>query len=71
MAKIDISEVIEVNSDGTYSSITTPITEGSYEARIEDLVELLEDEEDIREGLKALAEEEGAITWEEYKLKRK
>ncbi len=33
-------------------------------------LEILEDEEDIREGLKALAEEEGTITWEQYQRKR-
>lgn len=33
-------------------------------------VEILEDEEDIREGLKALAEKEGTITWKEYKKRR-
>ena len=31
---------------------------------------LLEDEEDIREGLSELSEEEGTITWEEYQRKR-
>ena len=34
-------------------------------------VEILEDEEDIREGLKALEDEEGTITWKQYQLKRK
>ncbi len=68
---IDISEVSEVNSDKTYLSITAPITEGSYEASIEDLLELLEDEEDMREGLKDLADEEGTITWEQYQRQRK
>jgi hypothetical protein len=34
-------------------------------------LEILEDEEDIREGLKALADEEGTITWEQYKRRRK
>jgi len=34
-------------------------------------LEILEDEEDIHEGLKALADEEGTITWEQYQLKRK
>ncbi|MBI2957805.1 MAG: hypothetical protein HYY32_03075 [Chloroflexi bacterium] len=29
-------------------------------------LEILEDEEDIREGLKALAEEQGTVTWAEY-----
>ena len=33
-------------------------------------VEILEDEEDIREGLKALAEEEGSISLEEYERLR-
>ncbi len=33
-------------------------------------LEILEDEEDIQEGLKALAQEEGTITWEEYQRKR-
>jgi len=34
-------------------------------------LEILEDEEDIREGLKALADEEGTVTWEQYQRKRK
>ncbi len=34
-------------------------------------LEILEDEEDIQEGLKALADEEGTITWEEYQQQRK
>ncbi len=34
-------------------------------------VEILEDEEDIREGLKALAEEKGTITWEQYQQRRR
>jgi predicted DNA-binding protein len=33
-------------------------------------LEILEDEEDIREGLKALSEEEGTITWEQYRRQR-
>ncbi len=33
-------------------------------------LEILEDEEDIREGLKALAEEEGSISLEEYERLR-
>ncbi len=33
-------------------------------------VEILEDKEDIQEGLKALADEEGTITWEQYQRKR-
>jgi len=34
-------------------------------------LEILEDEEDIQEGLKALADEEGTVTWEQYQRKRK
>jgi len=34
-------------------------------------IEILEDEEDIREGLKALADDEGTITWEQYQRQRK
>ena len=34
-------------------------------------LEIIEDEEDIREGLKALAEEEGTVTWEQYQKTRK
>jgi len=34
-------------------------------------LEILEDEEDMREGLKALADEEGTITWEQYQRQRK
>ena len=30
-------------------------------------LEILEDEEDIQEGLKALREEEGTITWKQYR----
>ncbi len=33
-------------------------------------LEILEDEEDIQEGLKALADEEGTITWEQYQRRR-
>ena len=33
-------------------------------------VEILEDEEDIREGLKSLAEVEGTVTLEEYRRGR-
>ena len=33
-------------------------------------LEILEDDEDIREGLKALADEEGTITWEQYQRRR-
>ena len=63
---VDISEVCRVSSYETYSSVS----DASYEATIGDLIELLEDEEDIREGLKALAEEEGTISWEEYQRQR-
>lgn len=34
-------------------------------------LEIIEDEEDIREGLKALAGEKGTVTWEQYQKKRK
>jgi hypothetical protein len=34
-------------------------------------LEIIEDEEDIREGLKALAEKEGTVTWEQYRKSRK
>lgn len=34
-------------------------------------LEILEDEEDIREGLKALADDGGTITWGEYQRGRK
>jgi len=66
---IDIMEVSEVSSDATYIS-TISTSGGGYEAKIEDLLELLEDEEDIHEGLKALADEEGTITWKQYQRKR-
>jgi len=33
-------------------------------------LEILEDEEDIREGVKALADEEGTMTWEQYQRQR-
>ena len=33
-------------------------------------LEILEDEEDIRDGLKALEDEEGTITWEQYQRQR-
>ena len=33
-------------------------------------LEILEDEEDIREGLKALADDVGTITWEQYQNQR-
>ncbi len=33
-------------------------------------LEILEDEEDIHEGLKGLADEEGTVTWEQYQRQR-
>ena len=33
-------------------------------------LEILEDEEDNREGLKSLADDEGTITWEQYQNQR-
>ena len=33
-------------------------------------LEILEDEEDIQQGLKALSEEEGTITWKQYQQRR-
>ncbi len=33
-------------------------------------LEILEDEGDIREGLKALADEEGTMTWAQYQRQR-
>ncbi len=33
-------------------------------------LEILEDEEDIHQGLKSLADEEGTITWEQYQRQR-
>jgi len=64
--QIDITKISEISSDETYIFIS----DGSFEARIEDLLELLEDEEDIREGLEALAHEKGTVTWEQYQRKR-
>jgi len=34
-------------------------------------LEILEDEEDMREGLEVLADEEGTVTWEQYQRRRK
>ena len=34
-------------------------------------LEILEDEEDIREGLKALADKKDTVTWETYQRHRK
>ncbi len=67
----DIADVSEISSEATYSSIIGVINDQSQEVRIEDLVELTDDEEDIREGLSALADEEGTITWEQYQENRK
>ena len=33
-------------------------------------LEILEDEEDIQEGLKALAEDKGTVTWKQYRKSR-
>jgi predicted DNA-binding protein len=33
-------------------------------------LEIIEDEEDIREGLKALSDTKGTLTWEQYKKRR-
>ena len=33
-------------------------------------LEILEDEEDIREGLKALSDEKGTVTWQQYRKRR-
>ena len=54
----EIGEIGEINSDATYISAG------------KELIELIEDEEDIREGLIALADEEGTITWEQYQCQR-
>ena len=34
-------------------------------------LEIIEDEEDIREGLKSLSVAEGTVTWKEYQRRRK
>ncbi len=34
-------------------------------------LEILDEEEDIREGLKALSDEEGATTWGQYQQRRR
>ena len=34
-------------------------------------LEILEDEEDLREGLKALHDEEGSISWDRYQQNRR
>lgn len=34
-------------------------------------LEILEDEEDVREGLKALADREGTVTWMKYRASRR
>ena len=33
-------------------------------------LEILEDEEDIREGLKSLSDDEDTVTWEQYQRQR-
>ena len=48
----------------------SPLLVAGYEAKKKELLEILEDEEDIKEGLKALVEEKGTVTWEEYQHKR-
>jgi len=66
---IDIMKISEATSDVTrISAISTG--SGGYEATIDELIEFMEDEEDIREGLKALAEGEDTITWEQYQRQR-
>jgi len=76
----DITEIAEATSDASDILVYDPnfvkdhiLADGAFKVNIEDLVfliELLEDEEDISEGLKALAAEEGTITWEQYQRKR-
>lgn len=34
-------------------------------------MEVIEDEEDIREGLRALADAKGTVNWKDYRAKRK
>ena len=34
-------------------------------------LEILEDEEDIQEGLKALSRKKGTLTWEQYQQRRR
>lgn len=68
--QIDIAGIIEVNSEATYIFVTDGEYAAEYEDKIEDLLKLLEDEEDAREGLKALADEGGTITWEQYQHQR-
>jgi len=66
---IDITKISEATSDVT--CISTIFTgSGGYEATIDELIEFIEDEEDIREGLKALADGEDTITWEQYQRQR-
>ena len=48
----------------------SPLLVAGYEAKKKELLEILEDEEDIREGVKALAAEAGTVTWEEYQHRR-
>lgn len=71
----------QISSSASYAFAYDPnfveshtLGDGSFEAKIEDLyllLEILEDEEDIHEGLKVLADEEGTITWEQYQHERK
>ena len=78
-AVIDV-DYEQVSSPAKYSFIYDPdffnermLEDGTLQAGLEDLpilLELFEDEEDIREGLKALADEEGTITWEQYQTRR-
>ncbi len=39
-------------------------------AKIGDLLGMLEDEEDVHEGLRALADEEGGVTGEQYQRQK-
>jgi len=76
----DITEVAETSSDASDIRVYDPnfvkdhiLASGAFEVSIQDLIflnELLEDEEDIYEGLKALADEEGTVTWEQYQRQR-
>ena len=66
---IDIAKISQATSDVTRIS-TISTGSGGYEAPIEELIEFLENEEDVQAGLKALADEEGSITWEQYQRER-
>ena len=65
----EIAKISEATSDATLVDIK-PTRGGGYKATIDELIKFLEDEEDIREGLKALADEKGTVTWEQYRRKR-